>query len=195
MSRKRWLFWGLLSGLLVMLVLGTLLLLLGIHVAYNSFIVPNPQIVTSGTAQGVPSSPVGFTFLALVVAFSVYLRQVASGADEKRDKILRGKVYLYPPNGPSTPEKLVALDKTHENLTVVAPFLIWLSLFVTARIFLEGLLPFRFEWLQRIVPYIRIVDCLLLEWLGLMFVVLGIFHLIASRRDEKLRKSARANQQ
>lgn len=195
MSRKRRLFWTLFAGLFVALVLGTLLLLLGIHVAYNSFSVPAPQTGTSSTAQSVPSSPVGFTFLALVVAFSVYLRQVASGADEKRDKILKGDVSLYPPKGPNTSEKLAALDETHENLTVVAPFLIWLSLFVTVRIFLEGMLPFRFEWLLRIVPYIRIVDFLLLEWLALMFVVLGIFHLRASRRDDRLRNSARLSQQ
>ena len=40
------------------------------------------------------------------------------------------------------------------------------------------------------VPILRLVDFLLLEWLFLIFVMLGVFHLFASRRDERLREQA-----
>lgn len=193
MSKKSLLFWKCFVGLFSVLLVSVMGVLLGLHVAYCSFSAPT-NTSTIPLVKAFSGSPIGFAFLALVIAFSVYLRQVASGADEKRDKILKGDSHLFPLDGKLFIRKIDDLNETHETITAVAPFFVWLSIAAALRLFLDAFPPFGFRWVNRISSVITIVDFVLAEWLFLMFLMLGWFHLKASRRDEELRNLALAEQ-
>jgi H+/gluconate symporter-like permease len=181
---KRGKFWLAFTMLTVLLLLGLSLILLGLRTAFQSFSPPASILQVSATR------PVGITLLAFVIALSVYLRQLASGTDEKRDKILKGELHMYPIGKEYTKKKLAALNRTHDNMHVAAPFLMALCVTVAVRILIDDVSSFGFYWTQKYRVAFKIVDFLILEWWILALLVLSVLHLIARRRDENIREEA-----
>jgi hypothetical protein len=102
---------------------------------YYSGIVPSKEPLLKG--------PQEFILLALIVAFTAYLRQVHMSAIEQRDKIRKGEVWNYPLHKPYheyTMAKVKALDNVAESLAIASPFLIWLFILVAFRIVVEAAL-------------------------------------------------------
>lgn len=181
-TRKQKLFWVILIALANFLLFSILVCLLLIHVRYCSFYIPKPAAM--------PPSVIGLGFLALVLAISVYLRQVASLADEQQNKILRNEIPLYPMGQRYTKAKLARLNETHENLTVVAPFFIWLCLLTSVRIFAAEFASFRIVHGPTWLLLGKLYNLALTAWLTFLFGLLSFFHFRASRRDEQLRGEA-----
>ena len=144
--------------------------------------------------QGVDNllkGPPQFIVLSLVVAFAVYLRQVGSAAMELRDKIKDGKVRLYPLGQKFTETKLENLEKTYENLSLAAPFLIAITVVVSLRVVFDSILRFESSIFGSYRWFLTIADFLIAEWLSLCFLALAALHFFARRRDERIRAAAR----
>jgi hypothetical protein len=181
---RRGKFWLAFTMLVVLLLLGLSTFLLALRIAFQSFTPPS---------QTVAPSPAGLGLLALVVAVSLYLRQVASAADEKYDKILRNESPIYPQGKKYTDKKLNALNSTHENMHVVAPFLIALSVFVILRFSVDAISGVGFIWPQQHPLILKVADFLILEWFVLAMLGLAFLHWKARRRDEAIRDEAVAD--
>ena len=131
--------------------------------------------------------PGGLTVLAIVVALSAYLRGVASNADERRDDV-RQLILDETVNGRKKDiyqRKLNRLNGTCENMHVAAPLMMWLTIFMTARLVLESLI--RGGMLQSYRLFARRADFLILTWLLLTFITLFVLHHYAWRHDEEIR--------
>ena|SRR5438128_2964868 len=116
-----------------------------------------------------------FIVLSLVVVFAAYLRQLSSGAVELRNKIVGGEIWSYPPDcGYSfVQDKIEALDKTADILSVVGPLLIWLAVLATIRIGFDGVSKFVSPW--RWIPS-------LLVWFDLGIAIAGKNYLVRFTR-------------
>jgi hypothetical protein len=134
----------------------------------------------SGSAQ--------FAVLAIVVALSVYLRQVYANALDLRDKIRGGLVWNFPPSEPHSKEKMEALDSMAEKLAFAGPFLIWLFLPVSSRIVLD--VVFRFSFKQS-SDVLFALDFVIGQWFFFAFVGLAIAHYISTSHNDRLRIAAR----
>lgn len=168
--------------LLPVLVVSTLIVLGIFHCVFHNFDIPQ------NAEKPLLSSSAAFTLLAIVVALSAYLRNVANAADEKREKIKSGDMKLYELGKLHTEERLKALDATYDKMQVAARFLIRLTLLVTIRIFLDGIAHFGFYWLNS-SWFFRMFDFLIFEWLLLAVIVLSLLHHRAYERDERIRSS------
>lgn len=91
--------------------------------------------------QAVPmlSNPPALVLLALVVGLGAYLRQVAENAAKLLDEINEGRhPTMYPQDAERTQIKVRSLENTREKLNgLVAPIMIWVSVFTTARLVLQ----------------------------------------------------------
>jgi hypothetical protein len=141
--------------------------------------------------------PPQFIVLAIVVALAAYLRQVALGATDLRDKIRHNKIWNYPMREPYfseyTKEKIHFLEEIIENLKVASPFIILLFLAVAVRIVIDSLLRFLHDSASK-PKWLFIVDFVIAEWLAVMFLSLMWTHLIARKKDENIGSKCRENE-
>lgn len=184
---RRGKFWLAFTVLIMALLLGLSYFLLAVHIAFLSFVVPGPQ--TSGSTP-----PVSLGLLALIIAISLYLRQLATTADEKYDKIRSGQVPMYPLDKEYTKKKLAALNSTQENMHVAAPFMISLSVLAAVKFSVDAIASIGFKWQQEYALAFKVVDFVVLEWFVLAMVGLAILHWVARKRDEAIRDEAISDQ-
>ena len=136
------------------------------------------------------TGPAAFTLLALIIAFAVYLRQVSSKAMDMIMNIQADKESLYPAKGglEHTAVKLNALHRTHSNLDVAAVCMILLIAGIVARIFLDVFSRFPGMPDYGIDFILPLMDLIIILWVFLLFLVLGIVHVIARHDDRKIRE-------
>ena len=145
------------------------------------------HFVASQAGDPLVGGPAGFTLLAIVVAFSAYLRGVASDADKQRDQVKEKIAYVQGNEElkKAYEEKLSTLDGKWENLHVAAPFMMLLSLALTIRLLVEAVV--RGGLLKSHLVAFRVADVVVLTWLLLTFLPLCALHHFGWRRDEEIR--------
>jgi len=178
LRRVRGFFW-------LSMVMLALLLALSALAAIHFFPLPR-QTKESALLSG----PAGLALLAIVIAFSAYLRSVSSDANEKREKISSGESKFYPLGLDHTKAKLGSLDGTCEKLQVAASFFILLSVLASFRIIVDDLQRLGLSWLERNAWYLRLADFLILEWLFFALLTLSYFHRKSRIREEGIRLQA-----
>lgn len=142
------------------------------------------------------STPAAFTLLAIVIAISAYLRQVAISADEKRDVIITGGSRLYPVDSVDprqsqcVRDRLSALERTGNNMQVAAPLTILLSIAIASRLLVETLVRRAGAEPRELRSLLAIVDTLTIAWLVVSLIWLGLLHRAARARDQRIRKEA-----
>jgi len=154
---------------------------------YYSGIVPSKEPLLKG--------PPEFILLALIVAFTAYLRQVHMSAIEQRDKIRQGKVWNYPLHKPYheyTKAKMKALDSVAENLAIASPFLVWLFVLVAFRIVVEAALRFSPACSVAYPRWLYIFDFAIAIWVLGIFIILALTHWHSRRRNAEIRAVERA---
>jgi hypothetical protein len=135
------------------------------------------------------SGPPAFTLISLLVAFAVYLRQVSDRAIELWTKIKAGEEKIYPCGEDHTNQKLAALENTHENLDIAAPFLISLVVLVTVRITIDATQRFPSPPQFNPAKTLPMLDLLIVVWISSLFLILGSVHYFARRKGEQVRAS------
>jgi len=138
------------------------------------------------------SGPPAFILLSLVIAFAVYLRQGSNRAVELWTRIQAGEEKIYPIGRDHTNQKLTALENTHDNIDVAAPFLILLAVVVAVRIIADATLRFPsppYPVLAKILP---VSDLIIVVWISSLFAILGFVHYSARRTDKSVRASTNA---
>jgi hypothetical protein len=161
-----------------------LLLVLGFMYARCAF----PELKESEYKDSLLGGPGGVTMLAIIVALSAYLRAVVSTAEDRRDKLSLGEERSEGASSYSEKareERIKSLQRTSENLRVAAPFLMFMGLALTIRLWLESMV--RAGLLQCRYRMLRIFDFLLIEWLLMAFVALCVLHFVAWHREERIR--------
>jgi hypothetical protein len=130
-----------------------------------------------------------FIVLSLIVVFAAYLRQVFVGAVEMRNKIIGGEIWNYPSGRGYgfVRNKIKALDKTADALSLVGPLMIWLAVFAVIRIGLDGISKFASSprWIPGILVHF---DLGIAVWLLIIFGMLGYFHFRAKRDDDDIQR-------
>jgi uncharacterized integral membrane protein len=147
----------------------------------------DPQ--TTPLLQGPPQ----FILLALIVALSVYLRQVNAGAFELREKIRTGQAWNYPLRARYkvyTQEKLDALESVSEKLSIAGPLMILLFLLIASRIFTESILRYFSKTVQQ-SKWVFALDLVIAGWVFLTFLLLARTHFSARKRDDEIRAVAK----
>ncbi len=142
--------------------------------------IEHPTYLLDGSPQ--------FTVLSLLIALSVYLRHVQSGARETWALIREGKVWNFPLRLSNTRAKLNALERTSETLNRVAPMMISLSLLTAGRIALAGFAAHLPHWVQVSLYFF---DVLILISIAFLLIGLACVHLIARRNDSEIRAQMR----
>lgn len=140
--------------------------------------------------------PPQFIVLSLVVAFAVYFRQISISAEDLWDKIREEEeeAFFYPIGRQHTEDKMRSLERTSENLSIVAPFMVALTIFITIRIVFDSILRFPNSPFQGvdgalgIIPGILpMVDFVIAVWILVLFLAFAQMHSSAIKRNEKIR--------
>jgi len=142
-------------------------------------------------ADNLLKGPPQFIVLSLVVALAVYLRQLAAGAMEFRDKIRNERVRLYPSGQRFTEAKAKNLERIYEILGLTTPFLIALALVLSLRIVFDSILRFESSVFADYRWVLTVADFLIAEWLFWFFLFLAALHFFLRRTDERIRAAAR----
>ena len=139
--------------------------------------------------------PPEFILLALIVAFTAYLRQVHMSAIEQRDKIRKGEVWNYPLHTPYheyTKAKIEALDSVAESLAIASPFLVWLFVLAAFRIVVEAVLRLSPTSSLSYPRWLYIFDFAIAFWVLGIFIILALTHWHSRRRNAEIRAVERA---
>lgn len=135
------------------------------------------------------TGPPAFILLALVIAFAVYLRQVSNRVEDQWTTIRINEARPYPLGESHTNDKLEGLTSTYDQLVLVAPFLIFVSIVLLMRLVFESILRFytlpRWTVLAWTLP---LVDFEIIAYLAALFIILGTLHYRARKNDKKVRR-------
>ena len=136
--------------------------------------------------------PPAFIVLSLVVALSVYLRQIDIAAVSTWDQIRAGGAFQYPLERSHTRAKLKALDQTDERLSTVAPFMIVLTIVIALRIVFDAVWRFQGEMAGWVMRVCFAADLLIVGSMLVVFLALAVLHAEAQRTEKRIRAEAKA---
>jgi len=128
--------------------------------------------------------------LALVVALSGYLRQVYSRTLEIRDTVRVGDMENYPLTEAFTREKVMALENNCRYLKIASPLLLILGVVLAFRLVVDSIYrTLSNKEMNGTVAHFA--DVAISEWFLLLLLALGVVHISARIKDDKIRGKAK----